>query len=179
EPVQAIRRMTEDMGGKALTTLIGGGKTTPEQAAFYNGAAVRYLDFNDAYLAKNETGHPSDNIAPVLAGAEYQNATGEDFLTALAIAYQVQGRLSDIAPVRDRGFDHTVQGAYAAAVGTAYAMGVTPEQMSHAIAIAGTSYNSLRVTRTGDLSHWKGLAYPNTAKGAVHAAFLASYGITG
>src|SRR5699024_6608128 len=50
---------------------------------------------------------------------------------------------------------------------------------ANAIAIAGTGYNSLRVTRTGALSHWKGLAYPNTAMGAMHATLLASYGITG
>ncbi|HEY6408734.1 MAG TPA: MmgE/PrpD family protein, partial [Ktedonobacteraceae bacterium] len=45
--------------------------------------------------------------------------------------------------------------------------------------ISGTAYNSLRVTRTGSLSNWKGLAYPNTAFGATHAAFLAMRGITG
>jgi 2-methylcitrate dehydratase len=50
---------------------------------------------------------------------------------------------------------------------------------AHALAIAGTAFNALRVTRTGALSHWKGLAYPNTAFGATHAAFLAARGITG
>ncbi|HLS08446.1 MmgE/PrpD family protein, partial [Lentibacillus sp.] len=179
EPVQNIRRMTEDLGGEPLVTLIGGGRTSPDNAAFYNGAAVRYLDFNDSYLAKEETGHPSDNIAPVLAAAEYADADGKDFLLALAIAYQVQCRLSDIAPVRKHGFDHTVQGAYGAAAGVARAMGLDSSQIANAIAIAGTGYNSLRVTRTGELSNWKGLAYPNTAMGAVHATLLAKYGITG
>jgi|SRR5690625_755662 len=179
EPVKAIRRMTEVLGGEALVTLIGGGKTTPEHAALYNGALIRYLDFNDSYLAKNETCHPSDNIAPILAAAEFSQASGREFLVALAIAYQVQCRLSDIAPVRDRGFDHTVQGAYGAAVGSARAMGLNKEKTAHAIAISGTSYNALRVTRTGELSHWKGLAYPNTAMGAVHATLLAKFGITG
>ncbi|SFB33109.1 2-methylcitrate dehydratase [Lentibacillus halodurans] len=179
EPVQNIRRMTADLGGKGLVTLIGGGKTTPDYATFFNGAAVRYLDFNDAYLAREETGHPSDNIAPVLAAAEYADADGRDFLLALAIAYQVQCRLSDVAPVRKHGFDHTVQGAYGAATGAARAMGLSWNQIANAITIAGTGYHSLRVTRTGELSNYKGLAYPNTAKGAVHATMLAKYGITG
>ena len=52
-------------------------------------------------------------------------------------------------------------------------------ETANAIAIAGTSLNALRVTRTGELSHWKGLAYPATAFGATHAAFLAMRGITG
>jgi len=179
EPVKAIRQMTEDLGGAPLVTLIGGGKTTPDYATFYNGAAVRYLDFNDSYLAKNETNHPSDNIAPVLAAAEYKNASGKDFLLALGIAYQIHTRLSDVAPVRNHGFDHTVQGAYAASTGAARALGLNAEEIAHAAAIAGTSQNALRVTRTGELSNWKGLAYPHTAMNAVHAALLASYGITG
>lgn len=179
EPVKAIRQMTEDLGGNPLITLIGGGKTTPDYATFHNGAAVRYLDYNDSYLAKGETCHPSDNIAPILAAAEFANATGRNFLLALAIAYQVQCRLSDVAPVRDHGFDHTVQGEYGAAAGAARAMGLAAEQIANAVAIAGTGYNSLRVTRTGELSNWKGLAYPNTAMGAIHATMLAKYGITG
>jgi 2-methylcitrate dehydratase len=179
KPVQAIRQMTDDLGGNPLVTLIGGGKSTPDYAAFYNGALVRYLDFNDSYLAKGETCHPSDNIAPVLSAAEYADASGKDFLVALALAYQVQCRLSDVAPVRNHGFDHTVQGAYGAATGVARAMGLSGEKIANAVAIAGTGYNSLRVTRTGELSNWKGLAYPNTAMGAVHATMLARYGITG
>ena len=150
EPVQAIRQMTGDLGGKALVTLIGGGSSTPDYATFYNGAAVRYLDFNDSYLAKGETCHPSDNVAPVLAAAEYAGANGRDFLAALALAYQVQCRLSDVAPVRSHGFDHTVQGAYGAAAGAARAMGLSGAQIANAVAIAGTGYNSLRVTRTGE-----------------------------
>jgi 2-methylcitrate dehydratase len=53
------------------------------------------------------------------------------------------------------------------------------EKTANAIAISGTALNALRVTRTGKLSHWKGLAYPFTGFGATHAAFLAMRGITG
>lgn len=179
KPIQAIRQLTDDLGAKPLVTLIGGGGSSPDYGTFFNGAAVRYLDFNDSYLAKGETCHPSDNIAPVLAAAEYAGASGRDFLVALALAYQVQCRLSDVAPVRSHGFDHTVQGTYGAAAGAARAMGLSAAQIANAVAIAGTGYNSLRVTRTGELSNWKGLAYPNTAMGAVHATLLARYGITG
>ena len=61
--------------------------------------------------------HPSDNLAAVLAACEYAGRSGSDFLTALAVAYQVQCRLSDAAPVRAKGFDHTTQGSYALAAG--------------------------------------------------------------
>lgn len=179
EPVKMLKEQVEDFGGKPLAGLVGGGRTAPDRAAFYNSALVRYLDFNDSYLAKNETCHPSDNIGSVLAAAEYADKSGEDFLTALAIAYQIQCRLSDVAPVRDKGFDHTVQGAYGAAAGAAFALGLDQEKTANAIAISATAYNALRVSRTGNLSHWKGLAYPSTGWTSTHAAFLAMRGITG
>lgn len=178
-PVKAIRKMIEDFGGAEQSTLIGGGKITPDRSALYNSALVRYLDFNDSYLAKGETCHPSDNIGSILAAGETTNLTGKDFLTALAIAYQVQCRLSDEAPVRDKGFDHTTQGSYAVAAGVSKALGLDENKTANAVAIAGTALNALRVTRTGALSNWKGLAYPHTAFGGTHAALLAKYGITG
>jgi 2-methylcitrate dehydratase len=179
EPVRMIRELVAAFGGAPLATLIGGGRTAPDRAAFYNGALVRYLDFNDSYPARSETCHPSDNVAPVLAAAEHAGAGGKDFLTALAVAYQVQCRLSDAAPVRAKGFDHTTQGSYAVAAGVSRALGLSRERAANAIAICGAAFNALRVTRTGALSHWKGLAYPNTAFGGTHAVFLAMHGITG
>ncbi|WP_440999271.1 MmgE/PrpD family protein [Fodinibius sp. SL11] len=178
-PVKAIRQMLDDFGGSEQSTLIGGGKTTSDRAALYNSGLVRYLDFNDSYLAKGETCHPSDNIGSILAAGETTDLSGKDFLTALGVAYQVQCRLSDEAPVRDKGFDHTTQGSYAVAAGVSKALGLDEDKTANAISIAGTALNALRVTRTGALSNWKGLAYPHTAFGGTHAAFLAKYGITG
>ncbi len=179
QPMTAVLAVTEALGGNELATLVGGGRTAPDRAAFYNTALSRYLDFMDSYLAPGETCHPSDNLGAVLAAAEIARASGRDFLTALAVAYQVQTRLSDVAPVRAKGFDHTVQGAYAVAAAVSRVLGLSPDQAANAIAISGTANNALRVTRTGDLSHWKGLAYPQVAKEGVHAALLARAGITG
>jgi len=156
EPIRMLRVQTEDFGGNRLCTLIGGGKTSPDRAALYNGALVRYLDFMDSYLAEGETCHPSDNIGAILAASEYAKTSGKDFLTAVAVSYQVQCRLSDVAPVRQKGFDHTTQGSYSVAAGVSKALGLDKEKTANAIAISGTAFNALRVTRTGKLSHWKG-----------------------
>jgi 2-methylcitrate dehydratase MmgE/PrpD-like protein len=51
EPVALVRRQVEDFGGAPHCGLIGGGRSAPDRAALLNGALVRYLDFNDAYLA--------------------------------------------------------------------------------------------------------------------------------
>jgi 2-methylcitrate dehydratase len=105
-PIGLVRTQVEEFGGNPLCTMIGRGRTAPDRATFYNGAGVRYLDFMDSDLAKGETCHPSDNLAPVLAAAEYGDAAGAAFLASLAVAYHV--RLSNEAPVRSRGFDHTM-----------------------------------------------------------------------
>jgi 2-methylcitrate dehydratase len=179
EMIRKIRAQTDEFGGHGICSLIGGGQTSPDWAAFYNSALVRYLDFNDGYLAKGETCHPSDNLGAVLAACEYADRNGKNLMTALAIAYQVLCRLSDVAPVRAKGFDHTTLGSFAIAAGMAKALGLDASKTANALAIAGTAFNALRVTRTGTLSNWKGLAYPNTAFGVTHTTFLAMRGITG
>jgi 2-methylcitrate dehydratase len=178
-PIERLRAYLREQGGNAMATLIGGGQQALDRVAFYNSALVRYLDFNDSFLARKETCHPSDNVGAVLAAGEYAHKSGKDFLTGLAVAYQIQCRLSEVAPVRARGFDHTTQGAYAVAAGVAWVLGLDERQTASALAISGTTNNALRVTRTGSLSNWKGLAYPYTAFSAINAVLLAKHGITG
>ena len=179
EPLRRARAYIADVGGDPRCSLIGGGRTAPDRAAFYNSGLVRYLDFNDYYLAPGESCHPSDNFGPALAATEYAGGGGRDFMLALAMAYQVQCRLSDEAPVRAQGFDHVTLGSYAVPSAVAKALGLDETRTANAIAISGTAFNALRVSRTGALSHWKGLAYPNTAFSGTHAALLARHGVTG
>ncbi len=179
QPVRRVREQAGEFQGDGRCSLIGGGTAPPDWAAFYNGALVSYLDFNDGYLAKGETCHPSGTLAPVLAAAEYAGASGREAMTAVALAYQVQCRLSDVAPVRAAGFDYATQGAYAVAAGVAKALGLDGERTAHAIAISGAALNALRVTRTGRLSEWSSLAYPYMAACSTRVALLARAGITG
>ena len=178
-PVRRIRQFVSDFPLGGPCTLVGGGRSAPDRAALMNGALVRYLDFNDGYLAPRETCHPSDNLGAVLAAAELAKADGATLLTALAVAYQVQCRLSDAAPVRQRGFDHTTHLAYSAAAGAARALSLEARRTANAIAISGAALNALGVTRSGTLSQWKGLAAPFAASAATQAVLLAQRGITG
>lgn len=179
EPVRSVRRYIEEFGGRPVSTMFGGRRTPPDRAALYNGFAVRYLDFNDCCIRPAATGHPSDNLGAVLAASEYAGRDGRTFLTALAVAYQIQSRLSDVANVTSRGFDNCAQLAYSAAAGAARALGLGLDETANAIAIAGTAFVSLRVSRAGLVSNWKGLAAPQTAAGALQSALLAREGITG
>ena len=64
EPIELVRAQLDDFGGTGRCTVIGGKQTAPDRAAFINSAMVRYLDFNDAYLAKGETSHPATTSGP-------------------------------------------------------------------------------------------------------------------
>jgi 2-methylcitrate dehydratase len=178
-PMPAIREQLLDFGGGKHCTLIGGERSAPDRAAFYNSALVRYVDFSDSYLGKAGTCHPSDNLGAVLAAAEYAGRTGREFLTALAVAYQVQCRLTECLGVMRKGFDHCTLLSYAVAAGVSRVLGLNEEQTANAIGISGDSALALTVTRSHPMSNWKGLAAPQTASTALHTTFLALRGITG
>ncbi len=178
-PIGATRAQVDEFGGTGKCTLIGGGTASPPYAAFYNTTLTRYLDFMDNYLGLSETCHPCDNFGSVLAATEYAGGSGNDLLTALAVAYQVQCRLTGAAPIMQKGFDHTTQLSFSIAAGVANALGMDSEQTANGIAIAGAENLALAVIRAVPISQWKGLGSSQTALGSVHAAFLARRGVTG
>ncbi len=180
-PMAAIAAEHTEWGLTGPCSLIGGGTTTPERAAFYNGALVRHLDFMDTFLASGEACHPSDNLAGILAAAELAGAAGREFLTALAIAYHVQCRLtSSGVPITRKGFDHTIQLSISLACGMSRVLGLSKEQTAHAIALCAASGLSVVAPNTGERNQQgKGLASAATAFTCIHNVRLASKGITG
>src|SRR5438477_11447313 len=112
QPILAVRALTDDLGGAEWSTLVGGGKSSPDRAAFFNGACVRYLDFMDILMMRGQSFHPSDNLAATLAAAEFAGASGQQLLTALATAYEVQAVFSEHAPLQEKGFDHVTHLAF-------------------------------------------------------------------
>jgi len=180
EPVRIVHETVGDVDGGGPCRLWGSVEmASPPQAAMYNTALVRYLDFMDSYLAPGETPHPSDNIAAAVVCGEYVGAHGRDLLEAVAVAYEVQGALAWAAPVRDRGWDHVTHTMFSATAGAAKALGLDKRETMNALGIAGTAHNALRVTRTGGINMWKGIASANTARNAVYSALLAANGMEG
>src|SRR5262249_32072842 len=155
-----------------------GHRTTPDLATFANGALVRYLDFNDTYLAK-EPAHPSDNIAAILAVGEACRASGKLVIQAIALAYEVHCRLCDAAALRPRGWDHVTYRPFSSALAAAKVMKLSEAQTLQAVNLAGVPNVALRQTRVGDLSMWKACAFSNAARNGVFAAMLAEQGMTG
>jgi len=153
-------------------------RTTPDLAAFANGAMVRYLDYNDTYLSL-EPAHPSDNISACVAVTQNAGRTGEDLILATVIAYEIQCRLCDAASLRAGGWDHVTYGALSSAVAAGKLWGLSEDQLEHALGLAGVCNITTRQTRTGQISDWKACAFSNAARNGVFAADLARRGLTG
>ena len=179
EPAAIARSMAEGVRGGLASRVLGTGiDTTPDLAAFANGVAVRYLDCNDSYFSPGG-GHPSDMISAVLAMAGPLDSDGPTVVTAIALAYEVFCRLSDEVVASDLGWDQGVFSVIGAVCGAACVMGLSEEETGNAISLAITPHLPLAVTRTGELSMWKGCAAASASRSAVFAAQLAAKGMSG
>ncbi|OBI35679.1 2-methylcitrate dehydratase [Mycobacterium sp. E2238] len=177
--VASIREHTDQFSGVPTATLVGGGRASVDQAAFFNAVLVRYPDLLDTYLTVGGLCHPADNLGAVLAVAEHTGASGADFLLALAVAYEVQCRFSSQVPVMARGLNHALQLSMSVAAGTAKLLGLSVEQTANAIAAAATDNVSLATVHAEPVSNWKGISPAITGMRAVYATMLAGRGVTG
>ena len=179
EPVKISRKLAEHARGKKGGTLFGTRtKTPPDLAAFVNGIMVRYFDYNDTYLSK-EPAHPSDNIGPCFSVADDWGVNGEELITSIALAFEIQCRLCDAADIRHRGWDHVCYGLPSTALAAGKLMGLSVEKMTEAVNLALNSHITMRQVRAGELSMWKGCSFANAARNGVFSALLADEGMTG
>jgi 2-methylcitrate dehydratase len=161
----------------------------PVQAAFNLGAMIRWLDFNDTWLAA-EWGHPSDNLGAILAVSDYlgrksarlgnRSPTVRDVLTCMIKAHEIQGILALENSFNRVGLDHVLLVRIAStAVVTALLQG-TREQVINALSNAWLDGGALRAYRhapnTGSRKSW---AAGDAASRAVRLAFIAMTGEMG
>lgn len=179
ELIGAIRAHAEEFSGRPTATLVGGGRASVDQAAFFNAVLVRYPDLLDTFLTPGGLCHPADNFGAVFAVAEHVNASGADFLLALALAYEVQCRFSAQVPVMARGLNHALQLAMSAAAGSARLLGFDGAHTSAAIAASTVDNVSLAAVHAEPVSNWKGISPAITGMRAVYTTMLAGRGITG
>ena len=179
EPSKIARDLAGTVTSSQPATLLGSGLTSsPDLATFANGVMIRYLDYNDGYTS-NESGHPSDSIAAVLAATEMAHAGGRRAIAATLVAYEVFCRLGDAATLKYLGYDHVTNGCIASILGATKSLGLSQEQTIQAVNLGVVPNIALGQTRSGVLSHWKACAYANASRNAVFAAMLAQRGLTG
>ena len=154
----------------------------PVHAAFNIGAMIRWLDFNDTWLAA-EWGHPSDNLGGILATADWLSRTrlarGEEplpmrrVLEAMIKAYEIQGVLALENSFNRVGLDHVVLVKVASAAVCAWLMGGSREQIVNALSQVFVDGQPLRTYRhapnTGSRKSWA--AGDATARGVMLALF--------
>src|SRR5208283_2863399 len=139
----------------------------PVQAAFNIGAMIRWLDFNDTWLAA-EWGHPSDNLGGILAAADHisRKAVAEgkeplimkDVLTAMIKAHEIQGVIAIENSFNRVGLDHVVLVKVATTAVVSKMLGCTKEEVINALSNAWVDGQSLRTYRhapnTGSRKSW-------------------------
>jgi 2-methylcitrate dehydratase len=179
QPFHALREQFEEYRAPGQCMLIGGGKTSADQAALFNSGLVRYVDLLDSYMAPGGLCHPSDNFGTVLAAAEQAGASGEEFMLALAVAYEIQCRFSAAVPVMAKGFNHATQLAISAAASAGKLLGLSAVEIANAIAIATVDNVSLACVHAEPVSQWKGFSPGMTGMRAIYAVSLAKRGFTG
>jgi 2-methylcitrate dehydratase len=179
KPFHALREQFEEYRAPGHCTMIGGGKTSADQAALFNSGLVRYVDLLDSYMAPGGLCHPSDNFGTVLAAAERARASGEEFMLALAVAYEIQCRFSAGVPVMAKGFNHATQLAMSAAASAGKLLGLSAFEIANAIGIATVDNISLACVHAEPVSQWKGFSPGMTGMRAIYAASLAKRGFEG
>ena len=161
----------------------------PVQGAFNIGAMIRWLDFNDTWLAA-EWGHPSDNLGGILATADYLSRiaianggkalTVKDVLTGMIKAHEIQGCIALENSFNKVGIDHVVLVKVASTAVVAQMMGLTREQTLAAVSLAWVDGQSLRTYRhypnAGSRKSW---AAGDATSRAVRLALIAKTGEMG
>lgn len=159
----------------------------PFKATFDNGVLIRWLDYNDTWLAK-EWGHPSDNFAGILSLADFINRndyfnkkfTVEDILNFAIKAYEIQGILALENCFNEVGIDHVILVKLATAAILTQMLGGDKEAVFNVISQVFADGNSLRLYRhapnTGSRKSW---AAGDASKRALELAWLTMKGEKG
>jgi 2-methylcitrate dehydratase len=183
EPARLVRSTAGELNAADHATIWSDGtRAAAPLAALVNGVAVRYQDYNDVYFGPAWTAHPSDNMATLIAVAEWKQCSGADLLVAMIAAYEVQMRFSDLPVPRNlwhSGWHHTAACSYAAAAGIAKLLGLDAQRTAHALTLSGARSNTFSEIRHGDIPMDKALSAPLVASQSILCTLLAQRGFTG
>jgi 2-methylcitrate dehydratase len=178
-PARAVRAASAALGGTPEASLLfTGERSSMATAALYNATLVRALDCNDIFFTTAPRGHPSDNLAVALAAAERQHATGRQYLTALAIGYELDWRLQEYLRGHS-SWDYVSMGGLVGAAMSGLLLGLDQAQLAHALAIGGAQTYTVGQVRAGEISMLKASAGAIVSRTAVLAPLLARAGMTG
>ena len=178
-PATLLEQAFADDLDRGKARLARGRRATMRTAALINGAASHSVEFDDIY--RDAGYHPgSPTISAALAAAQGSSATGERFLRAVIVGYEISTRIGEAVMPSHYRFWHTTGtvGAFGAAAAAATAMNLNREQFMHAVATVGTIAAGLKQAFLSQAMS-KPLHGGHAADAGVLAAMAASKGVTG
>ena len=170
----------ECAGTGDATVLVTGERWDPVSASLLNALMIRVMDYNDIYW-KQDPSHPSDIIPAAMAAAERAGRSGRDLLVGIALAYEFEQRLCEVSfpGVREIGWHHATLTAAASPIAAGRMLGLTAEQIQHAIGISASRHCTTGSVTAGKLTMMKNTVDPMATQSGVLAALLAEKGYTG
>jgi len=186
QAAQAARRHAYRFSTSGGCVIWGSARSsTPDIAALTNGVLLRCYDYNDFFVGKRNSGHPSDMVAGVVVAAEWADASGAKLLSALALGYEVVAAAFDAFSTAPGGWDYTNLVAPGAACAIARVLGLDADQTREALAMtvvphfASDEIESGDLNRRGDLTMWKRFNGSDAVRNALQACLLAQVGVEG
>lgn len=171
----------DEIGGSGPATVLGSGKKMDAvSASLANALMVRVMDYNDIYWQQDPS-HPSDIIPAALAAGERAGLGGKDLIVGIVLGHEFEMRLCEAAfpGIRERGWHHATLTAFVSPIVAGRMLGLSWEQIQHAIGISASRHCTLGAVTAGKLTMMKNTVDPMATQSGVLAALLAEKGYTG
>ncbi len=179
--VRLARKVAGEIAGSgSCRILVTGEQVDPVTASFLNALMIRVMDYNDIYW-KQDPSHPSDLIPAAMAAAERAGGSGRDLILGIVLAYEFEQRLCEVSfpGIREIGWHHATLTAAAAPIAAGRMLGLSAEQIQHAIGISASRHCTTGSVTAGKLTMMKNTVDPLATQSGVLAALLAEQGYTG
>ncbi len=181
EDVKIALDLLDEIAGEGPATVLGSGtRVDPVSASLANALMVRVMDYNDIYWQQDPS-HPSDIIPAAIACGERTRGDGKDLILGIILGHEFEMRLCEAAfpGIRERGWHHATLTAFVSPIVAGRALGLSWEQIQHAIGISASRHATLGAVTAGKLTMMKNTVDPMATQSGVLAALLAEKGYTG
>jgi len=179
--VKIALQVLDEVAAQGPATVIGTGKRVDAvSASFANALMIRCMDYNDIYW-KQDPSHPSDIFPAAMAGCERAQTGGQDLIVGLVLGHEFEMRLCEAAfpGIRERGWHHATLTAFVSPFVAGRVLGLTWQQIQHAVGISASHHCTLGAVTAGKLTMMKNTVDPMATQGGMLAALLAEKGYTG
>ena len=181
EDCRIAMEVLDEIAGAGPCTVIGSGKRVDAvSASLANALMVRVMDYNDIYWQQDPS-HPSDIIPAAMAASERQDSSTRELIVGIVLGHEFEMRLCEAAfpGIRERGWHHATLTAFASPIVAGRMLGLSAEQIQHAIGISASRHATLGAVTAGKLTMMKNTVDPMATQSGMFAALLAEKGYTG